>query len=149
LRAALLETKRVLKPGGRLLIARDEGGHGDTGELAKVRRKWLELLKELGQPGLIERERRWEFIPVLVNLAEELKITYHELNLLEHSPPAVSPRQMAHRFRDRMYSSDWDLPEALHAEAYHRLEAWLAAEMPNADVPQTQSVVFKITILRF
>jgi len=152
---ALCETQRVLrKTGGYLFIGNDEPSkdisHSTT---YLVKKKWDAILQEFGinrnalLPGLNERAlNRDELIEAFL---QQLGAQTERINLLEHTTPPLSPRMMAQRHLERMYSSDWQIPDHIHASASRHLENWLNTECPEPDRAFSILSTFKAIIARW
>ncbi len=147
---ALQEARRVLRtPGGWLLIARD--APADTGAPSAtqlVNAQWSAVLKEMGTsrdlllPGIKESNRARSDASLEAYL-RELGAQTQVVTLAEHETPPLSPRAMAQRHIDRLYSSDWQLSDDLHVEAVRRLHAWLGTECSEPDRPISGTAQFK------
>ncbi len=146
---ALQEARRVLRcPGGRLLIARDDHGAGDTSPRRLVAREWSRILEELGVghlphgPGIGrgERERPDE---MLLACLRELGAHTERVVLAEHTETQLSARAAVQRHIDRVHSSDWRLPDDVHAEACRRLLAWLDSDCAEPDRTQIATARFQ------
>jgi hypothetical protein len=137
-RQALREVRRVLAPGGRILIsaneyaAREEAAGREPAGWQAVTRRWNAILGDFG----VDRNQR----PRGLSLPEET--IAGALQALGASVERVvlatftdrrPPRQVAVAHRDRVFSSDWETLEEIHAEAIHRLETWLDTEHVSPD----------------
>lgn len=139
--AVLREARRVLRPTGSwLLIGGTEKGKDAAEPSATepmnpnrlVRKQWNSILRDLGvdvQQQTNIRNRDVEFPPFL----RELGATVENVDLAEYEQPALSPRMIADRFKARMHSAEWSLPDDVHSEAVHRLEQWLSTDCPDPD----------------
>jgi ubiquinone/menaquinone biosynthesis C-methylase UbiE len=139
--AAVREAQRVLRaPGGWLLIARDERADADdASSRALVDDQWHRILEHLGvdwrslRPGL----RAWDGErpdAILEAYLRGLGARTECFTLLDHREPLLSARAMVSRHVDRQYSSDWQLPDGVHAEAARRLQDWLESACPDPDI---------------
>jgi len=147
---ALQEARRVLRtPGGWLLIAYDAPADAATPSATRlINAQWSAILKELGTsrdlllPG-INQSNRMRSDASLEAYLRELGAQTQVVTLAEHETPPLSPRAMAQRHIDRLYSSDWQLSDDLHAEAVRRLRTWLDAECSEPDRPISGTAQFK------
>jgi ubiquinone/menaquinone biosynthesis C-methylase UbiE len=136
---ALREASRALRrPGGQLLVAHDEAVHEGESAQSLVRARWVAILRDVGRewraalPGISEMNRMRSDATIQAYL-DELGATTERVTLLVHENVPLSPRAMVERHRARMYSADWLLPDAVHAEAIRRLDAWLETDCPDPD----------------
>ena len=154
---AVQEAQRVLvRPGGCLLIAYDTLDETKSEQSANrlINEQWDNILGELGinrrtlLPGLNNWDRPNTNAQLEAYL-KELDAQTSVLTLLEHATPPVSPRAMARRHKERMYSSDWRLPEDIHAQAIERLEKWLDNECAEPDQPISTTSQFTAIAARW
>lgn len=153
---ALREAHRVLRtPGGQLLLAYDAPApEGIASAQRTVHAQWSAILRELGTsrdallPGIraSDRSRSDETIAAYLR---ELGAQTQVITLAEHETPPLSQRQMAQRHIERMYSSDWRLPDEVHAEAVQRLQAWLQTECPDPDTATRSLAHFRAIVARW
>lgn len=131
-RATLDEIVRVLRrPGARLLLCYDRYSPTDTREVTD---RWQAILRELGVETSDRNPTRGTLDPLFAAHLEPTGATCELVELAPFTRPAASLREQARYHRDRLYSSEWRLPDAVHAEAVRRMEDWLASR-PDADVP--------------
>lgn len=147
---ALQEARRVLRmPGGWLLIARDAPVDAATPSATRqVNAQWSAILKELGTsrdlllPG-IKQSNRTRSDASLEAYLRELGAQTQVVTLAEHETPPLSPRAIAQRHIDRLYSADWQLSDDIHAAAVRRLQIWLDTECSDPDRPISGTAQFK------
>jgi ubiquinone/menaquinone biosynthesis C-methylase UbiE len=154
-RKTLLEARRVLRPGGTLLMAGSPGraGPGLEGDTlpppAQARQHWGDTLAELGaismapQPGA-----RLEDPRVQAYLAE-LGASVQQVTLLEYTNVPLSAREVLQQHRDRIFSMDWALPDELHAAAVERLERWIAERCDDPDTAYGIPGRFRVMLIRW
>ena len=71
------------------------------------------------------------------------------IDLLTYRELPVSCRTMVDRRAQRMFRSDWALPEPIHRTAARMLYDWLERDCPNADEPAERRMLFRAIIARF
>lgn len=134
---AVREAHRVLRRGGRLVFGNDDASSTPRATRlppTRVRDRWMELRREL-RLGRRTDSIAWGQDDRLVEYLRSLGAAVEVIDLAGFEWPPASARQMLERYRARMYSSDWDTPEDLHAEALRRLAAWMRAEIADPDEP--------------
>jgi SAM-dependent methyltransferase len=143
--AALVEFRRVLRPGGLYLNVRSEStGHSAWRAAGRYWGDWL-----MARGGLPHGEHvgAWdqdEINPVLAALGAT--VTRHDVvTYTTHS----SLRRRVEGIRNRQYSSSWDVPAALLAESADALEAWMVAEYGGLDVEQADEQTFRLHVAQF
>lgn len=152
-RATLLEVRRLLRrPGGRLLIAGDVGVE-DEPEIGafvsppiRAQMVWREALRAQGlsgregQPGIRPHD------PAVRAVLEDLGAEVTVMDLTEYERLPLTARQVIQGYRERIFSSDWSRPEALHAAAVAYVERWLVEECPEPDTPYALTGHFRAVI---
>lgn len=139
-RAVLREARRVLPPNGWLLLGYDDGprDHAATDtayEPNLVRKRWLELRREFGADRPAGRSNVWGADQQAIAFLEELGAHVEVARLAEYERPPISPRGMVERLRERVYSSDWAMPDEVHAEMLRRLDDWFQQAITAPDSP--------------
>jgi ubiquinone/menaquinone biosynthesis C-methylase UbiE len=153
---ALEEAHRALrKPGGQLMIAYDAPTQDCPPSATRlVNQQWSAILRALGTsrdtllPGVKGGNGRRSDATLEAYL-RKLGAQTQIMTLLEHEKPPLAPRAMAQRHIDRRYSSDWWLPDELHAEAVRRLQSWLESECPEPDTPIVGTARFQALTARW
>jgi hypothetical protein len=64
------------------------------------------------------------------------------VRLTEYEHPPISPREMMARIRERVYSSDWEIPDDKYAEMLAQLDEWFAQSIVHPDTPAATTGVF-------
>lgn len=143
-RQALNEARRVLRSaGGTLVLGYDEWGR-ERNEHAPAEQQppalqahdmWGAILADLGydkrhgQPGVRPND------PQVAAWLQEQGAATRNIELTAYQRPPASARDVVARYQARIYSSDWALPDAVHAEAVARIERWLNEECAAPDEP--------------
>jgi SAM-dependent methyltransferase len=145
-REALAEVRRVLAPGGTVLIGRGGGRHGGAGPRERVRHRFQELIAAAGvdagrQVGVEDDAHKVAALVALGGTAEELAPVAWE----GQETYAQALREM----EGRVYSYQWRLPDEVWRAAVTRLRAEVAADHPDLDAPATSTHRFNLTAIRF
>ena len=133
----LAEVRRVLRPNGRVIISANEyteqerrdaeGGRMPTGARL-VTSRWNAILTELGLDRRRRPQGQWISDEVLTADLERLGASVERVVLARYQDRARTAREVAAAHRDRIFSSDWPIPDDIHAEASRRLDRWLETE---------------------
>ena len=141
------EVKRVLKPGGHLLVVRNASKESEAQPpWAIVHEKWDEILASLGVGNDGKRHGIFRTDEMMMEYLRSTGATVQLVDLLPYTERAVSCRVMVERRRQKMFSSDWHLPASLHARAVKRLNRWLETECAAPDEMYTQEMMFRAIV---
>jgi SAM-dependent methyltransferase len=149
----LREARDVLRSGGRLIVSTNDFAERNrrdeaAGRVASGRRlvvnRWNAILADLG----VDRGRRppgqWLRDEEIATALEAIGASVERIVLARYSERPLTLREAAAAHRDRIFSSDWDIPDDVHAEASRRLTRWLEMEHPGPDVPTSEEAVFAV-----
>lgn len=152
---ALHEVRRVLKPGGRIVASSNEyaeraraehDGAGLTGPRL-VTQQWNDILADFGidrrKPG---PRTRWLANDELTAAMTAIGATVERVVLARYQGNPITPRQRAAMHRERIFSSDWNIPGPIHEEAVKRLERWIDETHPAPDTPASDDEAFVVLI---
>jgi SAM-dependent methyltransferase len=142
-RVALAEVRRVLAPGGVVLIGHGGGGHGD-GPRERTRRRLEALAAAAGggprRVGATDAQK----VAALVDLggvAEELEPVVWE----EQETYGQALRDL----EGRVFSYYWRLPDEVWRAAATGVRAELEASVPDLEAAHTARHTFALTAVRF
>ncbi|HYY81688.1 MAG TPA: methyltransferase domain-containing protein [Actinomycetes bacterium] len=143
-RAALAEVRRVLAPGGLVLIGR--GGHREAdGPRNQTLRRFERLAQEAGggppRLGAVDVPSRVAELVALGGTAEVL-----EPVVWEGHDSYARALELVER---RSFSYMWRLPDEVWRAASNRLRAELEAAYPDLDAPRPARHAFTLTAVRF
>jgi SAM-dependent methyltransferase len=143
-REALAEARRVLVPGGVVLVGRGGRDHGD-GPREQVRRRFDELAAAAGggreRVGVGDDAQKVQALVALGGVAGELEPVAWE----EQETYAQALRMV----EGRVFSYQWRLPDEVWQAAVTRLRAELRDSVPDPDAPHTSRHTFSLTAVRF
>ena len=155
---ALGEARRVLRSGGRLVVSANEFAAADRrgavdGRLPGARRlvadRWDAILTDLGVERTRANARRWLRDESMTELLEALGASVERVVLARYHERSRTAREAVIAYRDRVFSSDWEIPDELHAEATRRLLSWLEREHPAPDDPSSVEGAFSVLVATF
>ena len=139
--AALRAARQVLRPGGRLVYGRQGFGSSAVPRAAAVVREVVAEISGLELQGWSPHERADEAFAadaraVGIEPVESLSVRWEE---------HTTGRRLLDHVARRVWSSLWDIPDAIMPEVLHRLEARLEALVGDLDRPLTSEATFTLT----
>jgi SAM-dependent methyltransferase len=144
-RRALAESRRVLAPGGVVVIGRGGRHRGGDGPRAETLGRFDELARELGggprRIGAADDAQKVEALTALGGTAEALEPLVWE--------EQETYGQALGHVEDRVYSYAWRLPDGVFSTAAARLRAEVEAAHPDLDRPHPATHLFTLTAVRF
>ena len=142
---ALAEARRVLVPGGVVLVGRGGSHRGSDGPRAETLRRFDELAGSLGAGpravGVADSDSKVAALVALGGTAEPLEpVVWEQQESYAQALAAVEAR---------IYSHTWRLPDELFDAAARRLRAELTAAHPDLDRPLLARHTFTLAAVRF
>ena len=144
-RRALAEARRMLRPGGMVLVGRGGRDHGD-GPRDRVRRRFEQLAAEAGgghhdHVGVEDDADKVQELVALGGVPEELEpVSWEEQETYA---------QALGTMEGRVFSWQWRLPDEVWREAITRLRAEVEDTAGDLDAPHRSRLSFKLTAVRF
>ncbi len=150
-RSCIGESRRLLKPGGRLIIVeiRTPTDTASPPPWAIVHDKWGEILSDLGLASETIRHGNGLTEAMAAAHIQAVGGAAEVIDLLSFAEFPVSCRTMVARRASRMFSNDWALPDDVFSRAARRLNHWLEHECERADEAVARRMVFRAVIARF
>jgi SAM-dependent methyltransferase len=144
------EVVRVVRAGGVIAIANDEQHLSDPlMPPDQVWPRWSAILDELGVPPEQRRARAVRGLDArFVEYLHRHGAAVERVTVLEYQRLPSSAREVAARFRDRLLSSSWSLPDEIHAEAALRLDHWITHDCTDPDTPYASAAHVDAIIAR-
>ncbi len=139
-----MSSGRVLRPGGLYLNVQTyaNAGFSVREQMRSFWRGWVEAHgTPIHQPGVRDFQR---FLDELKSLGAELR----EVEVVRYSLH-YSLREEMERFRARVYSDAWYIPEEVHAASMSALESWVDQEYGDWDLRREDEVRFVMEEGRF
>jgi SAM-dependent methyltransferase len=144
-RRALAEARRVLAPGGAVVIGRGGRHRGGDGPRFETLARFDELARELGggprRVGTGDDAQKVEALTALGGTARTLEPVVWEAQ--------ETYGQALASVEGRIYSYTWRLPDEVFATAARRLRAEVEAAHPDLDQPRPAAHSFTLTAVRF
>jgi SAM-dependent methyltransferase len=145
--AALVEFRRVLRSGGVYINARTESESTDESPYRRVAAYWSEWLAARGGLPHGLHVGVWDQSLVTPELVA-LGATVNTVDAA-HFTERYALRERVEGYRNRSYSSTWEVPDDLLAASVDATEAWITAEYGGLDVEIEEPVVFRLHVARF
>lgn len=139
---ALHEARRVLAPGGSLLLGYEHAPADDPGN--EIRLQWSTFVGEMGVT-LPTRGGHWH--EVEAELAEAG--AYTSVYRVAHWVEALRPGTLLDDQRHRVFSQSWDVPEDVLEAVYGRMVEWTTEKYGSLEAPLRSEQEFLLSVNRF
>lgn len=140
-RAALAEVRRVLRPGGVLLLGREE--HEPSAALRELNAEWARILAECGVEVSRSRLRTAELASTLVEQGAEL-----ETVTAARWRSTIALGDLLELYDRKVYSEWWAIPDDVFAGAARDLRAWAGRRYPSGDAALERESAFVLVAAR-
>src|SRR5262249_30676103 len=110
-----------------------------------VTNRWNVILAELGVDRSTRERGRWLQDQTLAEALAEIGAPAERVELARYRERPQTARERVAAHRARVFSSDWEIPDEVHAEASRRLTQWLESEHPAPDPPWNEEA--EVTVL--
>lgn len=140
---ALSEVRRVLAPGGALLQGYNH--RSERTPAARLRDQWAQITAEYGAQGVHAGLR--DFAELQAAL-DEMGASQEQWTAAEWSSGRTINEQIA-MLEQRIWSSTWEVPEAIFSECVARLRAWAVKQFGDLDRPLSTPQRFIWELYRF
>jgi SAM-dependent methyltransferase len=142
---ALAEARRVLAPGGVIVIGRGGSHRGDDGPRAETLGRFDKLARDLGggprRIGAGDDAQKVQALTALGGTVETLEpLAWEEQETYARAIDSVERR---------IYSYTWRLPDEVFHTAARQLRAEMEAAHPDLDRPYPANHGFTLTAVRF
>jgi len=142
--AALRAARRVTRPGGVLLYGQEEFPNAPLRPVIAMMRT---LVAELAGVDLDPRSPRERAREAFAADAREAGVELEEIVAARWTVEMVARRLIA-SVEEKLWSSTWDIPDAIMPELIRRLTPQLEALVGDLDRPTVHEAVFLLTIAR-
>lgn len=157
-RETLREARRTLRSGGRLIVScgdctepnrRDTSAADAAAGPRGVIRRWNAILTDLGVDRQVRPRGQWLGDDAIADSLAAVGASVERVVLARYRGRPHTPREAVAAHRNQVFSSDWDLPKDIHAEASRRLQQWLDTEHPSPDMSVSEDTEFAAMVGRF
>lgn len=142
-RQALLEYRRVLKPGGVYINARTERVRGSIRR--QIREFWEDYLTSIGanlqRPGVQDDEElRAELVAMGAEVIKREVVRFTRL---------ITAREVIQRLADRTQSATWYIPDEQFEASIRALWKWAGSQFPDLDQEYREEAQFVLDVAIF
>lgn len=140
-RRALAEVRRVLEPEGVFLYCHQEWD--ENGPRVSFSETWRAILASYGVDASVPGAGKTEVLRAL----REMNATL-ETCVAARWREAITVEEALGRYAERLYSTEWRLPDALFEAALGGLRSWAFGRYPSPDTVLNDAVTFEVTAAR-
>jgi len=144
-RQVLAEARRVLAPGGVLLMGKRASASQGDGPWRQTRDRWRRVVAELGgqprRPGAQTHEEVLDALAALGGRAEERSPVIWQTT--------ETWRESLRHIERRLFSDTWLVDDEVWQKSLGPLRAWVEASGVDLDEPVPATLSFELVVVRF
>lgn len=137
-RQALAEARRVLKPGGYVVLG---SGHGMPGPARDIRQQWRDLVREQGGE-----------LPTTLGASDDARAALAEMGAQSTVSEVIqwtkdiAPLVILEAIRSHTFSDSWHVPDDVMDRVQRRLNAWASDRYGDLETPVPSTFGIAMTI---
>ena len=139
---AMREVRRVLAPGGYLVLGYEDVAPDDPGH--EIRHQWHEFVRESGV-NLTMRSGSWPAIEAALIDGGAYMSVYRVAHWVEELQPAI----LLNEQRTRVFSHSWEVPDDVLEAVHKRMVTWTTERYGSLDTVLRSEREFLVSVSQF